>query len=397
MSHLAISSAALSRKLRQFVDTEIIPNEGILAQGDNLARELTLDLTRRAQQASLFGSFYPMHRGGRIASLVEYLPVAEQEGRSEYGPGIFGADATLDAYMLSHHGSVSVKQRFLTPLLKGDAVSSYAMSEPDSIGSIPATMQCQARLKDGQWHVNGRKWFICRAQLASFTTVVARSADGPVNESLSMVIVPTDAAGFKVVRPLPLLGRYQGQNELLFNNVTVPEDYVLGSAGQGIALMQKRLALGRILRSVQWLGLAQRSFEIMCERIHSERGELARLADKQLVRARVYQVYRAITSARCLLREAAVKFDAGLPNSVEVNVAKLAASDAVSEAADSAIQIMGAEGLADWSPLSGIYRAARTTHILDGADDALISTVGKHLLQAHYAIQETADMNKAVA
>ncbi|HBJ70166.1 MAG TPA: acyl-CoA dehydrogenase, partial [Alcaligenes faecalis] len=185
--------------------------------------------------------------------------------------------------------------------------------------------------------------------------------------------------------------------ELLFNNVTVPEDYVLGSAGQGIALMQKRLALGRILRSVQWLGLAQRSFEIMCERIHSERGELARLADKQLVRARVYQVYRAITSARCLLREAAVKFDAGLPNSVEVNVAKLAASDAVSAAADSAIQIMGAEGLADWSPLSGIYRAARTTHILDGADDALISTVGKHLLQAHYATQEMADMNKAVA
>ncbi|HCA17158.1 MAG TPA: acyl-CoA dehydrogenase [Alcaligenes faecalis] len=397
MSHIAITSAALSRKLRHFVDTEIIPNELILAQGDNLARELTLDLTRRAQQAGLFGSFYPLHRGGRFGSLVEYLPVAEQEGRSEYGPGIFGADATLDAYMLSHHGSASVKQRFLTPLIKGDAVSSYAMSEPDSIGSIPATMQCQARLQEGQWHINGRKWFICRAQLASFATVVARSSDGPIDESLSMVIVPTDAVGFKVVRPLSLLGRYQGQNELSFNQVTVPEDYVLGRAGQGIALMQKRLALGRILRSVQWLGLAQRSFDIMCERIHSERGELARLVDKQLVRARVYTVYRAIASARCLLREAAIKFDAGLPNSVEVNVAKLAASDAVSQAADSAIQIMGAEGLADWSPLSGIYRAARTTHILDGADDALISTVGKHVLHTVRDSQEWGERTKAVA
>lgn len=397
MSHIAITSAALSRKLRHFVDTEIIPNELILAQGDNLARELTLDLTRRAQQAGLFGSFYPLHRGGRFGSLVEYLPVAEQEGRSEYGPGILGADATLDAYMLSHHGSAIVKQRFLTPLIKGDAVSSYAMSEPDSIGSIPATMQCQARLQEGQWHINGRKWFICRAQLASFATVVARSSDGPIDESLSMVIVPTDAVGFKVVRPLSLLGRYQGQNELSFNQVTVPEDYVLGRAGQGIALMQKRLALGRILRSVQWLGLAQRSFDIMCERIHSERGELARLADKQLVRARVYTVYRAIASARCLLREAAIKFDAGLPNSVEVNVAKLAASDAVSQAADSAIQIMGAEGLADWSPLSGIYRAARTTHILDGADDALISTVGKHVLQTVRDSQEWGERTKAVA
>lgn len=124
MSQVAISSAALGRKLRQFLNTQIIPNEGILAQGDNLARELTLDLTRRAQQAGLFGSFYPLHRGGRFGSLVDYLSVAEQEGRSEYGPGIFGADATLDAYMFSQHGSASVKQRFLTPLLKGDAVSS---------------------------------------------------------------------------------------------------------------------------------------------------------------------------------------------------------------------------------------------------------------------------------
>ncbi len=149
-----------------------------------------------------------------------------------------------------------------------------------------------------------------------------------------------------------------------------------------IALMQQRLSLGRLLRAVQWLGLAQRCFDIMCERIHSPRGAMAHLTDKQLVRARVYKVYRGIASARCLLQDAAEKFDAGVANGIEVNVTKLAASDALSEAADCAIQIMGAEGLADWTPLSGIYRAARTTHILDGADDALISTVGKQLLSA---------------
>ena len=100
------------------------------------------------------------------------------------------------------------------------------------------------------------------------------------------------------------------------------------------------------------------------------------------MRGRVYQVYRDIAAARGLLRDAAEKFDLGLANAIEVNLAKLAASDALSGAVDSAIQIMGAEGLSELSPLSGIYRHARTTHILDGTDDALISTVGRDLLAA---------------
>lgn len=376
------AAADLARHVRKFVDTMIIPNESLLASGDNIVQELTGELMQQAQRAGVFGNFYPLCHGGRLESLVDYLTVAEQEGRSEYAPSILGADATLDAHMLLHYGKPVVRERFLRPLVQGAAVSSYAMSEPDSIGSIPGTMTCRAELRNGHWHVNGRKWFISRSGIAHFITIVTKTSDGPVDGALSMIVVPTDTPGFRVARPLSVLGRFQGQSELAFDEVRVPEDYILGLEGQGITLMQRRLGLGRLLRSAHWLGLAQRCFELMCIRIHSPRGELAKLAEKQLARARVYKVYRVIATARALLHDAAAKFDVGIANEIEVNVAKLAASDALTETADNAIQITGAEGLSDWMPLSDIYRTARTTHILDGADDALINTVGRQLLSA---------------
>lgn len=358
-----------AQRVRQFVDEQIIPLEGELASNPQLLAELS----EQARAEGLWGNFYPQAGG----SLREYLAVAEQEGRSEYAPAIFGDDATLDLHMLSRHASEAVRQRFLEPLACGAMVSSYGMSEPDSIGSIPATITAHAELIDGQWRLNGRKWFICRAERAALVTVVAQTAQG-----LSMFLVPADAPGFRVVRPLSILGRFSGQGELAFEDVPVAPSYVLGQPGQGLALMQERLGLGRILRSVHWLGLAQRCFDLMCARIQSPRGQQARLADKQLVRLRVFSVYQAIASARLLLQDAAAKRDAGVANSVEVNIAKVAASQALSAAADSAIQIMGAEGLSEWSPLPGIYNTARTTHILDGTDDALISAVGRQLLDS---------------
>lgn len=372
----------LAQRVRRFVEQEILPHELQLAAGNAEACDLAAALRVKARAAGVFGNFYPIPHGGRVARLVDYLPIAAEEGRSEFAPAILGCDATLDAYMLGRHANSELRERFFEPLVRGEHVPCYAMSEPDSIGSIPATLTSRAEWRDDHWRLNGRKWFICRAGHADFATVIARTSDGPLNLALSMLVVPTDSPGFELVRPLALLGRYQGQGELLMNDVRVDPEQVLGEPGQGIALMQRRLGLGRLLRAAHWLGLAQRCFDDLCARVHSRRGAQARLADKQLVRARVYRVFREITAARGLLQDAASKFDLGQANAIEVNLTKLAASDALSCAADSAVQIMGAEGLSELSPLSGIYRTARTTHILDGTDDALISTVGRDLLTA---------------
>lgn len=368
-------NAPLAERVRVFVEQAIIPLEPTLAAADVCASQCAAALVQQAKAEGLWGLAYADGKALQRGSLQVYLPLAEQEGRSEYGPAIFGAEAALDTYMLQD-ASEAIRQDFLTPLLAGAALPSYGMSEPDSIGSIPATLSTEARLVNGQWRLNGRKWFICRAEHASFMTVVARTGEG----ALSMFIVPTQTPGFKVERRLEVLGRFQGQCEVSLSNVAVPQAYMLGEQGQGLALMQQRLGLGRLLRSVHWLGLAQRCIDLMGARIASPRGDLARLADKQLVRLRIYEAFAAVAGARALLRDAAVKFDRHVDNAIEVSLAKLAASRALSLCADSAIQIYGAEGLSALSPLAGIYRCARTTHILDGADDALISAVGRRLI-----------------
>jgi acyl-CoA dehydrogenase len=150
--------------------------------------------------------------------------------------------------------------------------------------------------------------------------------------------------------------------------------------------MSRRLGLGRLLRSMNWIGLAQRCMDLMGERIHSMRGRISRLADKQLVRLHIFNTFQAIVSARELIRIAARSVDARNPDEIAINVAKMAASRALCIASDAAMQLYGAEGLSDLTPLYGISRIARTSRILDGNDESLISSVGRRLI-SHYQRQ----------
>lgn len=386
MSEQARLSNTLACEVRQWIDAHVIPAEGLLDQDDSAAAGKAAELVAAARRARLWGSYYPPALGGRVSSLAAYVPVAEAEGRSEHGPMVFGSEAAVDAHMLFLHGSPLVRERYLAPLAAGQATPAYAMSEPQGIGSMPSTIQTSATLRDGHWHIDGRKWFICRAGRAAFVTVVARTLpDGPAEQALSMIVVPTDAPGFRVERELDILGRHQGQCEISFTNVRVSADHVLGEPHRGMALMRQRLVLGRLLRSSHWLGLGQRCFDLLCERIRSPRGTMAALPDKQLVRRHVFEAHLALTSARALVHAAAEEFDAGRRCDLPANLAKVAAARALGLAADSAIQVFGAEGLSALTPLSGIFRSARATRILDGADEALISSVGRQLIDLEAA------------
>lgn len=384
--------AALVRTLvtqtRDFIEKRMIPNEPLLRQDDECAAECLAQLTEEARQAGLWGIYYPLSLGGKLSALEDYLLVAEQEGRTEFSHSIFGSHSSLDAHMLLKFGNESVQRNFLEPMAKGEVISSYGMTEPEHGGSFPSLISTTATLENGYWRINGRKWFVCNSSKAAFVTVLARTASHestPVNQALSMIIVPTDSEGFKVERSISMLGRDLGQGEMSFTDVRVPQQNLIGGEGGGIALMGQRLGIGRLLRSMHWLGLAQRCYDLMGERVHSTRGLSARLPEKQLVRQHFVNVYQAIVSARELIRAAARLVDAGKPCDVEVNVAKLAASKALCLASDSAMQLYGAEGISDLTPLAGIYRIARTSRILDGSDEALISSVGRRLIDAYQA------------
>jgi acyl-CoA dehydrogenase len=376
---------SLAGEVKKFVDEMIIPHEAQLAQDGNSSFSLQAELTEKARSAGLWGLFYPLSLGGKIASLEDYLIVAEQEGRTEFSQAIFGSHSALDAHMLLKFGSDEVRKNFLEPMVKGKAIASYGMTEPEHGGSFPSLITTSAQLANGNWTINGRKWFVCNTDRATFVTVLTRTAgeNVAIHKALSMIIVPANAEGFKVERQISMMGRRLGQGEMSFTNVQVPEHNILSASGSGIALMGQRLNIGRLLRSMNWVGLAQRCFDLMGARINSERGLSARLPDKQLVRQHMVNTYQAITSARELIRLAARGVDTQCANDVEINVAKIAASQALCIASDAAMQLYGAEGISDLTPLSGIYRIARTTRILDGSDESLTSSVGRKLIDCY--------------
>ncbi|MGZ5076829.1 MAG: acyl-CoA dehydrogenase family protein [Methylobacter sp.] len=379
------SARSLAIEVKKFVDELIIPNELKLAGEGHSSSVLQGELTEKARSAGLWGLFYPLSHGGKIASLEDYLIVAEQEGRTEFSQAIFGSHSALDAHMLLKFGSEAVHKNFLEPMAAGEAVPSYAMTEPEHGGSFPSLITTSARLANGSWTVNGRKWFVCNTDRATFVTVLARTGgeNTAINQALSMIIVPADAEGFKVERQISMMGRLLGQGEMSFTDVRVPEHNILSRSGSGIALMGQRLNTGRLLRAMNWVGLAQRCFDLMGARINSERGISAHLPDKQLVRKHMVNAYQAITGARELIRVAARGVDGQKANDVEINVAKLAASQALCIASDAAMQLYGAEGISDLTPLAGIYRIARTTRILDGSDESLTSSVGRKLIDCY--------------
>lgn len=379
------SAKYLAQQVKQFVNESVLPHELALAQGDDQSNSLLLKLTKQAQELSLSGIFYPLDWGGKLDSLEDYLLVAEQEGRTEFSQTIFASHSALDAHMLLRFGGSKIKEDFLRPLSLGHAVPSYGMTEPDQAGSVPSSVSTFARRDGDDWVINGRKWFICNVDRSDFITLLVKTDS---EKEFSMFVVPTNAPGFKVERELTILGRSQGQGEISLTDVRVPSEYLLGVQGQGLVMAGTRLAMGRVLRASHWIGLAQRCFEIMCDRINSERGSLTRLPEKQLVKKYVFDSYQAIVSARQMLCLAARSIDRNHKSDIEVNSAKYAASHALCLVADLAIQLHGAEGVSDLTPLSGIYRNARTTRILDGADESLISSIGNRLLkqsiEGHY-------------
>jgi acyl-CoA dehydrogenase len=380
-AHTALARS-LAIEVRKFVDEMIIPHEPRLAQDGDASSRLQSELTEEARRAGLWGLFYPLSHGGKIASLEDYLIVAEQEGRSEFSPAIFGSHSALDAHMLLEFGTDEIRSNFMEPMVMGKAIPSYGMTEPEHSGSFPGLTTTSASLSNGSWTINGKKWFVGNTDRATFVTVLARTArtDVALGNALSMIVVPTDVPGFKVERQISMMGRSLGQGEISFSGVQVPAHNLLGTCGGGIGLMVRRLSIGRLLRSMNWVGLAQRCFDLMGVRINSGRGRSARLPEKQLVRQHAAHAYQAIASARELIRVAARGVDAQRPGDVEIGVAKMAASQALCIVSDSAVQLHGAEGISDLTPLAGIYRIARTSRILDGSDESLISAVGRRLI-----------------
>jgi len=268
-------------------------------------------------------------------------------------------------------------------LANADISPSFAMTEPDVASSDPTQLQTTALLDGDEWVINGRKWFTTGAAQAAYTTIMCRTEDESVSPYLafSMIVVPTDTPGYRIVRDTPVLGIDHGHYELEFTDLRVPVENLLGPRGHGFVIAQERLGPGRIFHCMRWLGQAQRAYELLCNRLNQRTAFGEPLAKKQLMQSHVFESYAEIQAARLLTLHAAHKIDQGEQARVEIGAIKVVGARMLHNVIDRAIQAYGAAGLTDDTPLSFMYRTARFARIYDGPDEVHVHTVARRILK----------------
>jgi acyl-CoA dehydrogenase len=377
--------ADLRAKYRAFMEEHVYPNEQALETDD----ALVATLQARAKAEGLWAPHVPPEAGGTGTGFLAYAHLNEEIGRSIPAQLVFGCQApdAGNAEILHLFGTDEQKERWLRPLVAGEIRSFFSMTEPEVSGSDPTTLRTTARREGDEWVIDGHKWFSSSAQGARFGIVMAvTDPDAPPHSRMSQIIVPADTPGFEVVRPIPVLG-HEGHGwsthcEVRYTGVRVPVENVLGEPGDGFRIAQKRLGPGRIHHVMRWLGQMQRAFELMCTYALEREAFGSRLADKQTIQNWIADSAAEIHACRLMTLDAARKIDEGDEARVEVSVIKFYAARVLGEVVDRAIQVHGARGLTDETPLAAMYTAARAARIYDGPDEVHRMVVSRRILKA---------------
>jgi acyl-CoA dehydrogenase len=284
------------------------------------------------------------------------------------------APDTGNMEILAEHGRDEQKERWLEPLLEGRIRSCFSMTEFEVSGSDPTLLQGRAELDGDEWVVDAHKWFTSGAVGADLAiAMVVTDPDAAPYSRASMICVPTDAPGFNLVRPLPVMGHDKGPGhcEIRYEGVRVPKQNLLGERGAGFAIAQDRLGPGRIHHCMRAIGTAERAHEMMCRRANERSAFGGPLADKQFVQEAIATSRMEIDQARLLTLFAAWKMDNHGKRAArqQISAIKVVAANMVMEVLDRAIQIHGSLGMIDDTPLAPLWRFSRMLRLADGPDE----------------------------
>jgi alkylation response protein AidB-like acyl-CoA dehydrogenase len=380
--------------LRRFVDEHVTPLEAQARTEGFVAVAPRLDALReRARTAGWWLPQIARDHGGMGLSVLEHGLVSEVLGRSPLGHYVLNCQAPDAGNMelLLEHGTEAQRARWLEPLLAGRIRSCFAMTEPEHAGSNPVWLGTRARRDGDAWVLDGHKWFCTAADGAAFAIVMAvTEPEAAPHERASMILVPTDAPGFRHVRNIPVMGEagdgWMSHAELRLESVRVPLDHLLGRPGQGFALAQARLGPGRIHHCMRWIGLCERAFDEMARRAVARRlSPEQRLADTQTVQHWIAESRAQIDAARLLVLHAAWRIDhVGMKAAREdISLIKFHTAEVLMRVVDRAIQCHGALGITDDTVLSWIYRHERGARIYDGPDEVHKTVVARRILQRY--------------
>lgn len=371
----------LCARVRRFVDEVAIPAESPAIARDVAALDRCVaQLRARAKEAGLYAPQLPAQWGGLGLGWRALAEVLEEAGRSFLGPAALNCAAPDQPNMLTllRLGNAAQQERFLAPLVRGEQRACFAMTEPaPGAGSDPSMLRTRAERRGSRWVLNGHKQFISGGVGADFALVLARGETGA-----TLFLVPADTPGYRVVRDIGMVTGYQigGHAEILLQDCEVGDDAVLGEPGQGLAHAQLRLEPARLSHCMRYIGRARRALETAQAYVAQRESFGARLADLQQVQAMIADSHIDLHASRLMTLDCAARMDAGLPVKQHSAMTKVFVSDAVNRVADHAVQMMGALGLSDDTPVSMIWQEMRPFRIYDGANELHRATLARRLM-----------------
>jgi acyl-CoA dehydrogenase len=381
--------------MRDFMRNEIEPLETLNLEYDKMMK-LIQPLQVEVKKRGLWAAHLPPELGGSQKSQVHLGLMHEILGRSVWGPVVFGnnapdsGNAELLALGIEQSKNESHRQKWLIPLLEGEIHSGFSMTEPGA-GADPTLIKTTAILDGDEWVINGHKWFTTNGSIADFLIVMAvTDPEASKYDKFSMIIVPKNTPGVEVVRdvatmahPQESFGLFGNHAEILYKDVRVPAENLIGNRGQGFKLAQLRLGPGRIHHAMRWLGQSRRAFEILAERCVSRYLHGSPLSQKQMAQLWVADSLAEMTAARLMTLYAAWKIDkCGAEGArTEISMIKYYGAQVLHNVIDRAIQAHGAMGLSLDLPLESMYRMARAARIYDGPDEVHKITVARQVFK----------------
>ncbi len=393
----------LAARVTRFMDENVYPAEPVFAAEVEANRrrsnawvptKVMEELKAKARAEGLWNLFLPESDLGAGLSNLEYAPLCEIMGRSWIAPEAFNCNApdTGNMEVLVRYGTDAQKKRWLAPLLRGEIRSGFAMTEPDVASSDATNIEASIVRDGGDYVINGRKWWTTGGPDPRCKILIFMGKTDPANpdrhRQQSMILVPVDTKGVRLVRALPVFGyddAPHGHAEFDFENVRVPAENLLLGEGRGFEIAQGRLGPGRIHHCMRLIGQAERALEAMCRRSATRVAFGRAIADQTVTQERIANARILIDQARFLVLHAAWKMDVAGNKAAKKEIAmiKVAAPNMACQVIDWAMQAHGAAGVCDDFQLAFFYAQARTLRYADGPDEVHRNQIARLELAAH--------------
>lgn len=368
----------------RFVDEELMPLEPkiidreIMGEVPKLTKEEEAPLLEKCRELGLWGLDAPEEMGGANLPAIAVMAINEEIMRTAV-PFTFPPDSP-NLHMLMAIASPDQVKKYLEPYARGEAESAIAISEPGA-GGDPTGMTTKAELVGNQWIINGRKIWVSRIPQADFFILMARVGDGKRHEGITSFIVEKGTPGFEVAREIPMLGGHRTY-ELVFEDMRLPADAILGEVGQGFAPMQLRLNVRRLQMGAWCIGLSRRALDMMCAHVTQRKTFGALLSDRQAIQWWIADAATKIHACRLMVQDAAARLDDGEDVRQAASMIKVFATEMATEIIDNAMQAFGAMGVTKELPLQLMAQKVRVMRIYEGPTEVHRMSIARRILKA---------------